>query len=68
MCANRIFVQDGIYDEFSQKLAQAVEKFVVGDGFEAGVTQGPLINEAAVQKVVITVISKPSVIASHISL
>ena len=51
MCANRILVQDGIYDEFSKKMAKAVEKFVVGNGMEPGVTQGPLINEKAVEKV-----------------
>ncbi|XP_072026376.1 succinate-semialdehyde dehydrogenase, mitochondrial-like [Amphiura filiformis] len=51
VCANRILVQDGIYDEFSKKMAVAVEKFVVGNGMEAGVTQGPLINDKAVQKV-----------------
>jgi succinate-semialdehyde dehydrogenase/glutarate-semialdehyde dehydrogenase len=51
VCANRIYVQAGIYDAFAQKLVQAVEKIQVGVGHEAGVTQGPLINQEAVAKV-----------------
>jgi succinate-semialdehyde dehydrogenase/glutarate-semialdehyde dehydrogenase len=51
VCANRLLVQDGVYDAFAAKLAEAVRKLKVGDGFEAGVTTGPLINEAAVAKV-----------------
>jgi succinate-semialdehyde dehydrogenase/glutarate-semialdehyde dehydrogenase len=51
VCANRIYVQDGIYDAFAQKFAQAVQKLKVGNGLDAGVTQGPLIEEKAVQKV-----------------
>ena len=51
VCANRLLVQDGVYDAFAAKLAEAVTKLKVGDGFEAGVTNGPLINEAAVAKV-----------------
>ncbi|MFN3401828.1 MAG: aldehyde dehydrogenase family protein, partial [Ferrovibrio sp.] len=51
VCANRIYVQDGVYDAFAQKLAAAVDKLRVGDGLEDGVTTGPLINEAAVDKV-----------------
>jgi succinate-semialdehyde dehydrogenase/glutarate-semialdehyde dehydrogenase len=51
VCANRIFVQDSVYDEFSEKLAQAVKQLKVGPGTEAGVAQGPLINKAAVAKV-----------------
>ncbi len=51
VCANRLLVQDGVYDAFAAKLADAVTKLKVGDGFEAGVTTGPLINEAAVAKV-----------------
>ncbi|MES2017756.1 MAG: NAD-dependent succinate-semialdehyde dehydrogenase [Pseudomonadota bacterium] len=51
VCANRIYVQDGVYDAFAAKLAQAVAGFKVGDGMEAGVSHGPLINEAAVRKV-----------------
>jgi succinate-semialdehyde dehydrogenase/glutarate-semialdehyde dehydrogenase len=48
---NRIYAQEGIYDAFVAKLTAAVSKLKVGDGTEAGVTQGPLINEAAVTKV-----------------
>ena len=50
VCANRLYVQDGVYDAFAQKLAQAVQGLKVGNGFESGVTQGPLIDEAAVEK------------------
>jgi succinate-semialdehyde dehydrogenase / glutarate-semialdehyde dehydrogenase len=51
VCANRLLVQDGIYDAFTAKLKEAVSKLKVGNGMEEGVTQGPLINEAARQKV-----------------
>ncbi|HEX4376186.1 MAG TPA: NAD-dependent succinate-semialdehyde dehydrogenase [Steroidobacteraceae bacterium] len=51
VCANRLFVQDGIYDAFSKKLAAAVMKLKVGDGFESGIEQGPLIDETALAKV-----------------
>jgi succinate-semialdehyde dehydrogenase/glutarate-semialdehyde dehydrogenase len=51
VCANRILVQDGVYDAFAGKLAEAVKKLKVGDGAEAGVTTGPMINRAAVAKV-----------------
>ena len=51
VCANRIYVQAGVYDAFAQKLAAAVDKLRVGDGLEDGVTTGPLINEDAVEKV-----------------
>ncbi|HLH75806.1 MAG TPA: NADP-dependent succinate-semialdehyde dehydrogenase [Candidatus Binataceae bacterium] len=51
VCANRIFVQAGIYDEFTARLEKAVKALVVGDGLERGVTIGPLIDEAAVAKV-----------------
>ncbi|WP_043362321.1 NADP-dependent succinate-semialdehyde dehydrogenase [Belnapia sp. F-4-1] len=51
VCANRILVQDGVYDAFAEKLKSAVEALKVGDGMEPGVTQGPLINEDAVKKV-----------------
>jgi succinate-semialdehyde dehydrogenase/glutarate-semialdehyde dehydrogenase len=51
VCANRILVQDGIYDRFAEKLASEVIKLKVGEGTEVGVMQGPLINEAAVNKV-----------------
>ncbi len=51
VCANRILVQDGVYDAFAAKLKVAVEALRVGDGMEPGVTQGPLINAEAVAKV-----------------
>jgi succinate-semialdehyde dehydrogenase / glutarate-semialdehyde dehydrogenase len=51
VCANRIYAQDGIYDSFVEKLTQAVKKLQVGDGLSDGVTQGPLINQSAVEKV-----------------
>jgi succinate-semialdehyde dehydrogenase / glutarate-semialdehyde dehydrogenase len=51
VCANRLLVQDGVYDAFAAKLAEAVKTLRVGDGTEAGVTTGPLINRAAVDKV-----------------
>src|SRR4051812_46021527 len=51
VCANRILVQDGVYDAFAAKLKAAVEALKVGDGMEPGVTQGPLINKEAVEKV-----------------
>jgi succinate-semialdehyde dehydrogenase/glutarate-semialdehyde dehydrogenase len=51
VCANRILVQDGVYDAFVAKLADAVRALKVGLGTEDGVTQGPLINAAAVEKV-----------------
>ncbi|GMP64627.1 hypothetical protein CsSME_00025813 [Camellia sinensis var. sinensis] len=51
VCANRIIVQEGIYDKFADAFSNIVQKMQVGDGFHEGVSQGPLINEAAVQKV-----------------
>lgn len=51
VCANRIYVQDGVYDEFVKKFAEKVKTVKVGNGFEDGVAQGPLIEHAAVQKV-----------------
>ena len=51
VCANRIYVQAGVYDEFAKKLKARVEKMKVGDGFEEGVELGPLINEDAGAKV-----------------
>ncbi|HEY5788983.1 MAG TPA: succinate-semialdehyde dehydrogenase [Gammaproteobacteria bacterium] len=51
VCANRILVQDGVYDAFAARLAAAVASLKVGPGTEDGVTQGPLINAAAVEKV-----------------
>ncbi|NEW88279.1 NAD-dependent succinate-semialdehyde dehydrogenase [Rhodopseudomonas sp. WA056] len=50
VCANRLYVQDGVYDAFVDELAAKVKAMKVGDGTEQGVTQGPLINEAAVEK------------------
>ena len=52
VCANRIYVQSAVYDAFAEKLAVAVSKMKIGDGFEEGVTTGPLISEDAVTKVV----------------
>ena len=51
VCANRLIVQDGIYDQFAERLAAAVQAMKVGDGFEPDVQIGPLINDAAVNKV-----------------
>jgi succinate-semialdehyde dehydrogenase/glutarate-semialdehyde dehydrogenase len=51
VCANRIYAQDKIYDAFVAKLTEAVAKLNVGDGTAPGVTQGPLINKEAVEKV-----------------
>jgi succinate-semialdehyde dehydrogenase / glutarate-semialdehyde dehydrogenase len=49
--ANRVYVQSGIYDRFAEQLAKRVDEMVVGDGFEPGVVQGPLIDTAAIAKV-----------------
>ncbi|WEX13662.1 NAD-dependent succinate-semialdehyde dehydrogenase [Pseudomonas sp. G11] len=51
VCANRILVQDGIYDRFAERLCAAVAELKVGNGLQSGVTIGPLINAAAVDKV-----------------
>jgi succinate-semialdehyde dehydrogenase/glutarate-semialdehyde dehydrogenase len=51
VCANRLFVQDSVYEVFSQKLAAAVGKLKVGNGLEAGTEQGPLIDKPALAKV-----------------
>jgi len=51
VCANRIYVQDGVYDAFAAKLKVAVEALQVGDGLKDGVTTGPLITDKAVDKV-----------------
>jgi succinate-semialdehyde dehydrogenase/glutarate-semialdehyde dehydrogenase len=51
VCANRILVQDSVYNAFSEKLLAAVQKLKVGNGMDEGVTQGPLINPEAVDKV-----------------
>ncbi|MBS1215981.1 MAG: davD, partial [Proteobacteria bacterium] len=51
VCANRLLVQDKVYDAFAAKLGERVAKLKVGNGMEAGVTTGPLIDDAAVAKV-----------------
>jgi len=51
VCANRLLVQDGIYDAFVKKLIKAVEALKVGNGMDEGITQGPLINGDALAKV-----------------
>jgi len=51
VCANRLYVQAGVYDEFAEKLAKKVGELKVGDGFEEGVTTGPLIDEGGLDKV-----------------
>jgi succinate-semialdehyde dehydrogenase/glutarate-semialdehyde dehydrogenase len=50
VCANRILVQDGVYDAFAAKFAAAVKALQVGDGFQPGTQQGPLIDMQAVEK------------------
>ena len=51
VCANRIYVQKGIYDVFAEKLAAKVREFKVGGGYDEGVTHGPLIHDRAISKV-----------------
>ncbi len=51
VCANRIYVQEGVYDAFTEKLVAVVKQLKVGNGQDVGVTQGPLINAEAVLKV-----------------
>ncbi|MEB6379699.1 NADP-dependent succinate-semialdehyde dehydrogenase [Leclercia adecarboxylata] len=51
VCANRLYVQDGVYDRFAEKLQQAVDNMQIGDGLTQGVTIGPLIDSKAVDKV-----------------
>ncbi len=51
VCANRIYVQSGIYDAFAKQLAEKVSTMMVGNGLGDGVEQGPLISDAAIQKV-----------------
>ena len=51
VCANRIYVQENIYEEFSKKLAEATRAMKVGNGFDDGVTTGPLIDRQALEKV-----------------
>ena len=51
VCANRLYIQDGVYDRFAEKLQQAVSKLQIGDGLQPNVTIGPLIDEKAIAKV-----------------
>ena len=51
VCANRIYVQSGVYDAFAKKLAEALSKMKIGNGLEDGVALGPLINQDAITKV-----------------
>jgi succinate-semialdehyde dehydrogenase/glutarate-semialdehyde dehydrogenase len=51
ICANRIYVQDGVYDEFAKRLAYAVQDLKVGPGLDESTAVGPLVNEAALEKV-----------------
>lgn len=51
VCANRIFVQRGVYDDFARRFADKVRQFRVGNGFDEGVTHGPLIHDRAISKV-----------------
>src|SRR5215217_7065841 len=51
VCANRIYAQEGIYDEFVERLSKKVQELKVGNGLDAGVTQGPLITPDAIDKV-----------------
>ena len=50
VCANRLYVQDSVYDRFAEKLQQAVSKLQIGDGLQPNVTIGPLIDEKAIAK------------------
>jgi len=51
MCANRILMQDGVYDSFTKRLSESAEAMKVADGFEPGAVIGPLIDVKAVEKV-----------------
>ncbi|RWQ29978.1 MAG: NAD-dependent succinate-semialdehyde dehydrogenase [Mesorhizobium sp.] len=51
VCANRLYIQEGVYDSFAAKLAERVREMKVGDGFTEGVTTGPLIDRNALKKV-----------------
>lgn len=51
VCSNRLLVQDGVYDLFAEKLGQAVAQLKVGNGMQAEVSQGPLIDAPALAKV-----------------
>jgi len=66
VCANRFLVQSSVYDEFAARLGRAVDRLKVGPGFEEGVSQGPLIDMAAVEKVeshIRDAVSKGAVVA-----
>ncbi|TPP05395.1 NAD-dependent succinate-semialdehyde dehydrogenase [Rhizobium glycinendophyticum] len=66
VCANRLYVQSGIYDAFAKKLAEKVSQLKVGDGFAEGVTTGPLIDANAIKKVkehVVDAVSKGAKVA-----
>ncbi|HEY4467221.1 MAG TPA: NADP-dependent succinate-semialdehyde dehydrogenase [Klebsiella sp.] len=51
VCANRLYIQDSVYDRFAEKLQQAVSKLKIGDGLQPNVTIGPLIDDKAIAKV-----------------
>ncbi|MBC7955503.1 MAG: NAD-dependent succinate-semialdehyde dehydrogenase [Cytophagales bacterium] len=51
VCANRLYVQDSVYDQFVEKLAVKAKAIKVGNGFEAGITQGPMIDDNAIAKI-----------------
>ncbi len=51
VCANRLYVQDSVYDQFVKKLAVKAQAIKVGNGFEPGVTQGPMIDDNAIAKI-----------------
>lgn len=51
VCANRLYVQEGVYDQFVEKFAEKVKQFKIGNGFDKGVTHGCLINTRAMDKV-----------------
>ena len=51
VCANRLYVQSGVYDEFAEKLAKKVQQLKVGDGFGEGVTTGPIIDKNGLAKI-----------------
>jgi succinate-semialdehyde dehydrogenase/glutarate-semialdehyde dehydrogenase len=51
VCANRMYVQEGVYDEFVARLAEKAGAIKLGNGFDSGVVQGPLIDDAAIAKV-----------------
>jgi succinate-semialdehyde dehydrogenase/glutarate-semialdehyde dehydrogenase len=67
VCANRLYVQDGVHDAFAAKLAEAVDGLKTGDGFDEGVVLGPLIDDKAVAKVeehIADAVGKGAVVAS----